>query len=68
MGALADGDPSYTLTYSVPSTGERKTRNITRDRFRAIVEGLRKDIGRGTMIDVVVTDRHGEDVTVDWFG
>lgn len=68
MGTLMNENPSYTITYSVPATGERKTRSIRRDRLRAGVEKLRKDIRNGVLNDVTVINRFGVDVTVDWFG
>lgn len=66
MGALMDENPPYRVTFH--DRGKAVNETWGRDELRSRVEGLRKAIGSGSVTDMKVTNRFGDDVTVDWFG
>jgi hypothetical protein len=66
MGALMNENPPYTMAFR--NQGARVEETVGRSEMRTRVEGLRRMISAGRITDMVVTNRHGEDVTVDWFG
>lgn len=68
MSALANGNPPYRLEYTETASGRRTGETVRRDRLRIDVRRYTEEIREGTIADMKVTDRHGEDVTVDWFG
>lgn len=68
MGALMDENPQYRMSYFLVAEQRRITASIHRDALRRVVEEYRRKIAAGAITDVKVTNRHGEDVTVDWFG
>lgn len=68
MGALMDENPPYRIEYLVVETGKREADTVTRDDFRRTLPGWVHSIEHGMITDMVVTNRHGQDVTVDWFG
>ena len=68
MGALMDENPPYRLEYTVATTRSRREEVLSRDEMRRDVRGWIARMDAGAITDVKVTNRHGEDVTVDWFG
>lgn len=68
MGALMDDNPQYRMSYFLVAEQRRVSASIHRDALRRAVEDYRRKISAGEIADMLVSNRHGEDVTGDWFG
>lgn len=68
MGALMDDNPPYRIEYLVVETGKHEADTVTRDDFRRTLPGWVHSVEHGMIADVTVTNRHGVNVTGDWFG
>lgn len=68
FGSDAGGEPVYTMEFRRRPGAALETRYVGRRELRASVADHVRRIGTGEIVDVKVTNRHGVDVTVDFFG
>jgi hypothetical protein len=68
MGALMDDNPPYRMIYTVVASGRLVDVIVRRDALRDDVRHYAKSISEGRVTDMAVFNRHGVNVTGDWFG